>query len=308
LFNALARAQPALPQEAIDQFNQTIGNRVEALTVLGGDYGAIGGVYTFRGGHIADLSLTKLGAGGEVAAPKPLGLGSLEWAPVLQGNLGHTVAENEFPNGFLQGNRSEYDVKAVQAGGGARFYFNEHLSLAPLFTGIYGHTENRFKPQNATGDFVQQVASGTYVDWELDTWTVAPLFEGRYDWLWGRARLEFSSTYTYFHTESFGGTSPVISLDGNSHTWANKLDADIPLGWTVLGRELRTGGFFSRTELFGNVAEGVNEDHLYTINGRLVVDTLGKVWGLRWIGFGCSYFWGDHFGGWSAGVDLRLQF
>jgi hypothetical protein len=40
----------------------------------------------------------------------------------------------------------------------------------------------------------------------------------------------------------------------------------------------------------------------------LVLDLLGKVWKVRWLGIGYSYFWGDHFNGWSVGVDLRLKF
>jgi hypothetical protein len=33
---------------------------------------------------------------------------------------------------------------AVDFGGGARFWFNDHLSLAPTVSGIYGHTENSY--------------------------------------------------------------------------------------------------------------------------------------------------------------------
>jgi len=47
----------------------------------------------------------------------------------------------------------------------------------------------------------------------------------------------------------------------------NKLDVGVPLGWKLFDQELHTGGFFSRTELFGNAAEGLNENHIYTVNG-----------------------------------------
>ena len=132
--------------------------------------------------------------------------------------------------------------------------------------------------------------------------------EGRYEWLWRRARLEFSSRYNFFHTESFNSSSPVIQLDGDSHTWENKLDVDVPLGWELFGREWHTGGFFSRTELGGNVADGIRESHVYTVNGRFVLDLMGKAWVVRWLGLGYSYFWADNFSGWSAGLDIRLDF
>ena len=47
---------------------------------------------------------------------------------------------------------------------------------------------------------------------------------------------------------------------------------------------------------------------IYTVNGRFVLDMLGKIWKLRWLGLGVSYFFGDHLNGWSAGLDFRFQF
>ena len=303
-----AHGQSVLPPEAIEQFQRVIGSRVEAVTILGGDYGAAGGVYTIRGGNLADLSIAKLGGGGNIAEARPLGESGLKWAPVLQGNLGHISAVNEYATGYLQGNKSEYDVLAVQVGVGARFYFADHLSLAPAISGIYGHTENEFRPQNAVGDAVKAAASGTFVDWQLDTGSVVPSLDLRSEWWWRRTTFEFSSRYNFFHTESFDSSSPVVSVNGDSHTWENKLDVDVPLGWKLFDRELHTGGFFARTELFGGAADGLNENHVYTVNGRFVLDVLGKAWKVRWLGVGCSYFWGDHFSGWSAGVDLRFKF
>lgn len=303
-----ARAQTNLPPEAIDQFNHAIGGRVEAVIILGGDYGAAGGFYTFRGGEAANVSVAKVGGGGPVTAPRPIGTSGFAWAPVLQGNLGHITAENVFPSGYLQGNKSVYDVLAVQGGGGVRFSYNDHFSLTPAVSGIYGHTENEFKPQNSVGDAVKAAAAGTFVDWKLDSWSVMPSLELGCDWTWGRSAFEFRSRYAFYHTESFAGSSPVIRVQGDSHTLENKLDVDVPLGWKILGSELHTGGFFARTELFGGAADGLNENHVYTVNGRLVADLLGRLWKLKWLGLGASYFFGDHVQGWSAGADLRLEF
>jgi hypothetical protein len=305
---ASAFAQPVVPSAAVEQFQQVIGSRVEAVTILGGDYGAAGGIYTFRGGEVANLSVAKVGGGGNIAEPRPLGESGLKWAPVLQGNLGHISAQNDFATGYLAGNKSVYDVLAVQAGGGARLYFTDHFSLAATLSGIYGHTENEFKAQNAVGDYIKSVASGTYVDWNLDTWSVEPALDLNYDLHWRRATFALSSCYNYFHTESFSSSSPVVGVDGDSHTWENKLDVDVSLGWKLFDRELHTGGFLSRTELFGNAAEGLNENHIYTVNGRFVMDLLGHAWKVRWLGVGYSYFWGDHFDGWSAGLDMRFKF
>jgi hypothetical protein len=304
----LALAQPALPPDALEQFQHVIGNRVEAVSILGGDYAAAGGIYTFRGGSLAELSITKIGGGGAVTSPSPLGLGGFEWAPVLQGNLGMVSAENTFQTGYLDGNKMTYDTLAVAAGAGVAIYFNSHLSLSPTISGIYGHVQNEFTPQTANGEFVKSVGSGTIVDWTLDTWSIVPALELDYQWMWGRTTFEFSSRPSFFHTESFESSSPIVGVNGDSTTWANKIDVDVPLGLKLFGRELHTGGFFSRTELFGDAAHGLNTHYLYTADGRLVLSFLGKVWKLRWLGLGTSYFWGNEFSGWSAGVDVRFQF
>ncbi len=155
---------------------------------------------------------------------------------------------------------------------------------------------------------MKAAAAGTYVDWQLETWSAVPSLDLRYTGQWRDTLLEFSSRYTFFHTESFASTSPVVSVKGDSHTWENKLDVDIPLNWQLFGRRLRTGGFISRTDLGGSAAAGLNENHFYTVNGRLVVDLLGKVWKMRWLGLGASWFVGEHFNGWTAGVDVRFKF
>ena len=308
LTGLLARAQSTLPPDALQQFQTVVGNRVEAVNILAGDHTAAGGIYTFRGGSLAELSITKLGGGGEVASLQPLGLGSLQWAPVLLGNVGKVSAENTFKTGYLAGNQMTYDTLAVQAGGGAAFYFTDHLSLTPTISGIYGNVENAFHPQNANGDYLEAVGHGTLVNWTMDTWSVVPALELAYEWKWRRTTFQFSSQYTFFHTESFQSSSPILDINGDSSTWANKLDVDVPLGLKVFGRELHSGGFFSRTEVFGNAAGGLNTDHIYTVNGRLVLDFLGKIWKVKWLGLGASYFWGKDMGGWTAGVDLCFQF
>ena len=126
-----AFAQPTLAPGALQQLQDAVGNRIEAVNILAGDYAAAGGIYTFRGGNLVDLSISKLGGGGEVASPRPLGLGDLQWAPVLQGNIGLVSAENTFKTGFLEGNRMTYNTLAIEAGGGIAIYLTDHLSLVP---------------------------------------------------------------------------------------------------------------------------------------------------------------------------------
>jgi hypothetical protein len=302
-----ARGQGVVPPEAIAQFQQVIGNRVEASTILGGDQAAAGGIYTFRGGRVAELGVTKIGGAGEVASPMPLA-GKLQWAPILIANVGHMKAENNFESGYLAGNGMNFDTFALQAGGGARIYFTDQFSCASTLSGIYGHTKDEFIARNSVGDAVESAASGTFVNWTADTWSVVPGVDLRYQWMWGRSIFTLTSRYTFYHTESFDSTSEFVNVDGISQAWENRLDVDVPLGWKLFGQELRAGGFFNHVEMYGGLEEGLNSSYLDTANARLVADLLGKVWKCRWVGIGVSYFWGDNFGGWSAGLDLQFQF
>jgi hypothetical protein len=73
-------------------------------------------------------------------------------------------------------------------------------------------------------------------------------------------------------------------------------------------RQFRTGAHFARAELFDGLEQSLRTDHIYDTGARFVIDLLGALWGVEWIGIGGSYFWSDHFSGWSVGVDIRLRF
>src|SRR5208283_5876156 len=74
-----ARAQ--LTPGEISQLRNTIGNRIEAATILGGDFGLSGATFTGNNGVTVDLQ--KFGGGGDVGDPKPLGDLGIGWQPRL---------------------------------------------------------------------------------------------------------------------------------------------------------------------------------------------------------------------------------
>ena len=57
-----------------------------------------------------------------------------------------------------------------------------------------------------------------------------------------------------------------------------------------------------------DIDKGLNTDHIYEIHGRIVLDFLGELWKVQWIGIGVSYLWGSNFTGYSYGADLAFQF
>ena len=301
-----------LPRAALAQLDPSAirsiqADRVEAATILGGDFGIAGASYRDDNKNTIDIS--KFGGSGDVGDPKPLFDSGIKWQPRVQGNMGYLVGKNTFRSGDLEGDTSKYFTYAIQFGGGARFWFNEHLSLAPTLMGMYGHTHNNYIATSAAGRAAYQDADQAgLINWNVDTWTVRP--SGELTWIqnFGRVIVTLSSEGTYFHTEDFGGSDKHPSVNGNSETWKNKIDVDIPLGVMVFNHELRTGGYFCRTEFYGDLEDGLGWDHEYEIHYRLVLDFLGELWKVKWLGVGASYLWGNDFNGYSFGVDAAFRF
>jgi hypothetical protein len=310
---ATARAQ--LPPEFLDRINRSVSLSVAATTVLAGGSGVRGGNFSSsRSGVDADLNLIKFGGSGDVGDPKPLGLLDIKWQPRLQGDIGYLTLENDFHTEPLKGDENEYDTFAFEFGGGARFWFNDHLSLAPTVSGIYGHTKNDFTANSSFGKANYHAADQAgLINWDVDTWTIVPGVELAYQWIWGRTTFTLSSTFTYYHTQDFQSSSSVVDINSDSETWENKIDADVPIGLTLFNREVHVGGYYSWTGYYGDLRSGFEESGLDVnwvneIHGRVVLDCLNKFWKLKWIGLGGSYFWGEQFTGWSVGVDVAFKF
>ena len=97
-------------------------------------------------------------------------------------------------------------------------------------------------------------------------------------------------------------------MQGNSGSLDTKIDVDVPIGSKLLGHELHTGGYLSRTDLFGGLKAGLDTQHINEIHGRLVLDYLNQLWKFHWIGVGASYLWGPNIKGWEVGADVAFHF
>lgn len=290
-----------LPKQALS------GDRIESLVVLGVDNGASGGAYSFRGDTPYNINVSKLGGSGDIGDPRPLGVGGLAWNPTVGGNIGQIDGHNdtsETPGPLA----IDASMKGIEFGGGVRLWFNDRFSAQLKVSGMYSRTDVTAAgfPSDAPPTPAQTPASSA-MSWSFDTWSVVPSADLKYYWHFPGADLFLRSTFTYFHTESFNASSPVIDISGDSETWENRLDLDIPLSAHLFGRQLHTGGHIDQTGLYGGVREGMNTDHLYTVNGRLVVDMTESYPWLTWLGVGVSYIWSGNVSGWSVGIDARLK-
>jgi len=255
------------------------------------------------------LDVTKIGGAGDIGDPQPLGSPGVGWQPRLQGNIGYLESTNHIHGDPLEGDTSTFRDFAIQFGGGARFWLSHGLSVAPTIMGMYGHTSNTY---TATSAFMRtnlaRVRQLGLVDWRVETWTVRPALDIQYVLTWDRVIVTLSSDPTYFHTESFRSSNVGVAVSGESGSLANKIDFDIPLGGQWRGHELRTGGYISRTELFGDVQQGLDVQHINEVHVRLVSDFLNQLWKLQWLGIGGSYLWGTNIRGWTLGADAAFRF
>jgi hypothetical protein len=294
--------------QLLSQYQNTVGDRIEAATILGVDYGVTGASYTGDNGNKLDLQ--KFGGAGDVGDPRQLGNLPIAWQPVVQGNMGYLTAKRDFNSGTLQGAEIKDHDFSIQFGGGGRFWLGDNFSIAPTVMGMYGNSVNTLYPNgNGFAQANQPAAKAAgLVDYSADTWTIRPALDFQYNYIWRRTIFTLSSDPTYFHTESFSSSNPNVSVNGDSDTWMNKLDVDVPLGIELFGHELRTGGFISRTDMYGDLKNALNTDHLYEVHGRFTLDYLNQLWKVQWLGVGASYLWGTGFHGFSIGADVQFRF
>ena len=308
-------AEAQITSDQLHQIRSSISNRIEALTILGGDFGFAGASLTLSGemlpGERADESLrgTKFGGAGDIGDPKPLGDSAIGWQGTVQGDMGHLDWTDDLHSGLLAGDRSKFTANAIEFGGGARFWFGKALSIAPTVMGMYGHISNQYYPQS---DFAQTNISGLrqlgIVDWHVNVWSVRPAVNIQYLIDVDRWVVTLSSDLTYFHTEGFNRSDSQVQVGGNSGFVTNKVDVDVPLGVRIAGHELKTGGYVGRTDLLGHLESGLGVQHLNELHSRLVLDYRNQLWKLDWIGMGTSYIWGTGIHGWAAGVDVKFRF
>jgi hypothetical protein len=286
-----------------------ISSRVDAMTILGGDFALAGGSYRFDGRSDTEMDVSKFGGAGDVGDPRKLGDLDIAWQPRLQGSMGFVDSTTAIRAGPLKGGTSRFRTFSIQFGGGARFWLTDHLSLAPTLTGMYGHTSNEYLPTQADRpaglDWASQMG---LIGWNENTWTVRSALNIQYVLTVDRTIVTLSLDPIYFHSVSFSSSNANVSVHGDSVALADTIDVDVPLGRQLYGHELRTGGYLARTDFFGDLKQGLDTQHLYEAHGRLVLDFLHQFWKVQWMGIGGSYLWGTHATGWTVGADVLFRF
>ena len=301
-----AHAQ-VVPPGALEQLDTLIGDRVETMAILNTQSGGSGGTYVFDANDTA-LDIFRIIGRGDIGDPKPIGDSGVGWNLLFEGGIGNATYTNRFNTNQLAGNESEVSTLAVFLGGGVRFTFLEHFSLAPTVGVIYAHSENEFTARTDVGRAVLARADGTLVNWDADIFTIVPGLEGRYRQRFGPVTIELTSAFKYFHSWPIRRSTEALSFESESKWWRNELDVDYRLPFYAFGRQFRTGAYFARSELFDGLQNAFGNDHMYDVGGRIVLDLLGALWKVEWLGIGAGYFWNDRFSGWSVGADIRMKF
>jgi Solitary outer membrane autotransporter beta-barrel domain len=322
-----ARAQVALPPGALDQLDSAIGQRVEATAILGtqnvASRAGLGWTLNNTAGAIYKIpwetelrAPVPLASSNEIWAPvfeRPPGdtnfnLGTfLRWAPVFQGGIGYGQFADDFNNSVLEGNESDYYTVALSMGLGPRVYFGDSgFSILPTFSMLYAYTENDFKGNTPAGEAVVQ--NGQYVNWYVNTFSLAPGFEFRYKKTFGRWTPLFSSTFAYFNTRPITRSTDALSFRSQSEALANKVDLDYLTSLKPINFPMHIGGDFIRTDLYDGLRNALGTDFYYQTDGRITFDILGRIWKVKDVGITGGYFWCSAFRGYSIGLQGSMQF
>jgi hypothetical protein len=174
---------------------------------------------------------------------------------------------------------------------------------------LYGHTVDSY---SARSEFARQnlpeLQQLGLIDWSTDTWSLRPALNVQYVIPLDRTLVTLSSDAADFYTRGFARSNANVRVEGNAGFLTNKIDLDVPLGVELFGHELRSGGYVSRTDLFGDLKAGLAVQELNEIHVRIVLDFLNQFWKFQWLGLGASYLWGTKITGWTVGADATFRF
>lgn len=227
-----SRAEAQISPEQVREIRASLADRIEALTILGGDFGFSGARLTVAGevfpGERADekLSGAKFGGAGDIGAPRPLADSDIGWQGRLQGDMGHLDWTDDLRSSLLSGDRSKFSASAIEFGGGARFWFGDSLSLAPSLMGVYGHVSNEYDARSgfARSNFERLRQLGL-IDWQVDVWSLRPAVNIQYLATVDRAVVTLSSDLTYFYTQGFAKSNSHVEIGAHSGFVTNKVES-----------------------------------------------------------------------------------
>ena len=292
-----------LPPGAAEAVGRTLGNRVEAFSVLGGDRGLIDGKYTWPDQH-ATVDITKFAWQAELYQDDPLPLwNGLRWSPLIEGAGGYLSSRSQNIGNVLEGNETISHAAVISLGVGARVYFTDDLSVLCAVDVFYTHINSRLDAQTAFGRQVLAELNGSSSDLALEILTFAPQAEIRYRHRWGDIRLEVTSRFVFFHDEIVGSAPQFFEAE--SQIWHNSIFVEY---WTPLrfwDQQVRVGAGIDRAELYGGLSSAADARHVYTAGGHVVT---GPLWIFEYIGLYAAHEWATSFSGNSLGVDISVAF
>jgi hypothetical protein len=295
-----------LPVVDIQQLDTAIGQRVEAIAVLGTQSIASRAGLGWKLND-ADGSIFKIPWKFDYWDPQPIPGSDFLWTPVLEGGAGYGSFVNNFNNNVLAGNESDFQSVALSLGTGPRFFYGDSgFSVLPAFDLLYAHTENNFFANNAAGEAV--VADGRYVNWKVNTISLVPSFEVQYKKTVGRWTPTFTSNFAYFDTMPLTRSTDALSFRSDSMAWANKFDLDYLTSMKLFKCPVHFGGDITRTDVYEGLRAALGTDYFYETDGRVTFDLKGRVWKVKYVGVSAGYYWCTAFNGYSIGLEGSLSF
>ena len=302
-------ATAASPADYISNFSKLATARSETLAIMGGDGAASGGTYHFYDDGTT-LNIYKLGGRGAWGDGFRIGDSEVTWQPRLGGEIGVINGDNEFKdNPVLTGNTERFATTALGFETGVQLNISKELQVGAMLGMIYAHSESTFNAGTALGGQLKQQYAGQLFDWDIDTVSLVPSIDLQYQWLINRdVKLTLLSRFAWFKTWSVASSSAYLRGSGNSFDFENRADLDLRLPITLFGFPLHTGGYVALDLLGDNFRDTVGTSTMYTVNSRLVLGDLDRLWKLHWLGIGVSYIAAKTFYGYSLGLEARLQF
>lgn len=299
---AIAQVEEQTLDELAVSFNNGINNATNAMTLFSGQESVSAGHFRFDSepGENQKLDVTRI----------PLQNTFGEEGDKFRPYVGAMLGQAKFSQGIaaLEGEVFDFSTITSWTAGlnvGADWTLLEGLKITPEFALLYSRIENNYDFNAESSMVFLTPFNDIFFNWDIDVLTYSPSVAVAYELPIGRATITPRVKYTYLYNNSFDSSSPILDIDSSSHVLRSGIVANIPTGIEVFTSEVGVRPFFTRSDLYKAVEEGLF-DHFNEVGSELTFNTKESLKLVEELSLRGSYTWADNFEGWSFGVGYQF--
>ena len=291
--------------DALDRVVRDAVNGAVGVTVTFSSNRSIsGGSFALDDDEDTDIEVYK------IPATWKLGKSESQVQPFIQLLVGYFGSDSSGGGSFEPADSVDFDTYSAGLTSGVTIgILGEQLSIEPSLGLFYSRVELDYDANSVqTMELLQPFIEEGLLNFDLDTYTIAPGIVGRYSQeLSSDLKLLFLSDYTYLQTGSTSSDPVARGFSASTSVLRNRMDVEINSHMQVKRRSLWIKPYFGRTELFGDTQDSLGVNYFYELGLDLIARSTSETSLFRDIGIGFGYVDGDNINGWRVDVVYELE-